>query len=104
MRLSNAAVPDLVRSKKPGLPIRYLGILGSRFRRLLDKVPKNFWISMDEVERSHFELIQHVYPHLAKMIGSRELKELREGRKLEVEGLVNAPRNGMAKFLRLLDV
>ena len=96
--------PDLVRSKKPGLLIRYLGIGGSRFRRLLDRVPNNFWISMDKAERSHFDLIQRVYPHLAKMIGSRELKELREGRKLEVEGFVNAPKNGVAKFLRLLDL
>lgn len=96
--------PDLVRSKKPGLLIRYLGIGGSRFRRLLDRVPNNFWISMDKAERSHFDLIQYVYPHLAKMIGSREVKELREGRKLEVEGFVNAPKNGVAKFLRLLDL
>ncbi len=65
--------PDLVRSKQPGLPIRYLGIGGSRFRRLRDRVPKNRWISMDNAERSHFELIQHVYPRLDKMIGSQEL-------------------------------
>jgi len=28
---------------------------------------------MDNAERSHFELIQHVYPRLDKMIGSQEL-------------------------------
>jgi hypothetical protein len=58
---------------------------------------------MDEAERSHFKLIQRLYPHLEEMIGLRGLEELRKGRKLEVEGLASAQERGVVDFTRFLD-
>jgi len=94
--------PELIQSGKRGLPIQYLGIGGTPFKRLRDKVPDNYWIPMDEAERSHFELIQRLYPHLEEIVGLKELAELRRGRKLEVEAIA-AQQQGVTKFTRFLD-
>jgi len=98
----NSRLAELIQSGRRGLPIQYLGIGGTPFKRLRDKVPDNYWIPMDEAERSHFELIQRLYPHLEEIVGLKELAELRRGRKLEVEAIA-AQQQGVTKFTRFLD-
>jgi len=94
--------PDLARSLRGGLPIRYFGIGGSRFRRIRDRTPKNYWIPMDEAERLHFDLIRRLYPSLEAMIGTQEMSFLLTGKKLEIEAVAVAP-GGVPGLIRLLD-